>query len=216
MAHIDAGKTTTTERILFIPVVRIVWVRYMMEMPRWTGWFRTGKRNYYNIWATTTYWKYKNEDFKINIIDTPATLLYCWSRKVTQGSRWSCRCFCAVGGVEPQSETVWRQYKYCTKNAFVNKMDRAETDFFQCGAADHDKPARIVPVQIPMVLKRTSLDNRPGWDEALIYHTDEDNVTTFETVPFLWYVRKAENGGEADRRDRKCWWYSSCKISGRS
>jgi elongation factor G len=138
--------------------------------------------------ATTTYWKYKNEDFKINIIDTPGhvdfTVEVERSLRVLDGA---VAVFCAVGGVEPQSETVWRQAdKYVVPRiAFVNKMDRAGADFFSVVQQIHDKlGANPVPVQIPIGSEENFIGVIDLVDmKALIYHTDEDNVTTFETVP---------------------------------
>jgi elongation factor G len=138
--------------------------------------------------ATTTYWKYKNEDFKINIIDTPGhvdfTVEVERSLRVLDGA---VAVFCAVGGVEPQSETVWRQAdKYVVPRiAFVNKMDRAGADFFSVVQQIHDKlGANPVPVQIPIGAEENFIGVIDLVEmKALIYHTDEDNVTTFETVP---------------------------------
>jgi elongation factor G len=137
--------------------------------------------------ATTTYWKYKNEDFKINIIDTPGhvdfTVEVERSLRVLDGA---VAVFCAVGGVEPQSETVWRQAdKYVVPRiAFVNKMDRAGADFLSVVQQIHDKlGANPVPVQIPIGSEENFIGviDLVGM-KALIYHTDEDNVTTYETV----------------------------------
>jgi elongation factor G len=104
--------------------------------------------------ATTTYWKYKDEEYKINIIDTPGhvdfTVEVERSLRILDGA---VAVFCAVGGVEPQSETVWRQAnKYnVPRIAFINKMDRAGADFFGVVQQIKEKlGATPVPVQIPI------------------------------------------------------------------
>jgi elongation factor G len=137
--------------------------------------------------ATTTYWKYKGDDYKINIIDTPGhvdfTVEVERSLRVLDGA---VAVFCAVGGVEPQSETVWRQAnKYVVPRiAFINKMDRAGADFFSVVQQIQEKlGANPVPVQIPIGAEENFIGVIDLVDmKALIYHTDESNVTTFETV----------------------------------
>ena len=130
MAHIDAGKTTTTERILFYTGVS----RKMGEVHEGTAvmdWMDQEQERGITITsaATTCYWREK----RINIIDTPGhvdfTIEVERSLRVLDGA---VAVFCAVSGVEPQSETVWRQadkYKV-PRLAFVNKMDRIGADFF--------------------------------------------------------------------------------------
>jgi elongation factor G len=137
--------------------------------------------------ATTTYWKYRGDDFKINIIDTPGhvdfTVEVERSLRVLDGA---VAVFCAVGGVEPQSETVWRQAnKYVVPRiAFINKMDRAGADFLSVVQQIQEKlGANPVPVQIPIGAEENFIGVIDLVDmKALIYHTDESNVTTFETV----------------------------------
>ena len=134
MAHIDAGKTTTTERILFYTGLthRIGEVH---DGAATMDWMVQEQERGITITsaATTCFWKYNNQDFKINIIDTPGhvdfTVEVERSLRVLDGA---VAVFCAVGGVEPQSETVWRQAdKYgVPRLAFVNKMDRVGSDFF--------------------------------------------------------------------------------------
>ncbi len=137
--------------------------------------------------ATTTYWKYRDEDFKINIIDTPGhvdfTVEVERSLRVLDGA---VAVFCAVGGVEPQSETVWRQAnKYVVPRiAFINKMDRAGADFFSVVQQIQEKlGANPVPVQIPIGAEENFTGIIDLVDmKARIYQTDDANVTTFETV----------------------------------
>ncbi len=155
MAHIDAGKTTTTERILFY-TGRTHRMGEVHDGNAQMDWMIQEQERGITITsaATTTYWKYKNEDFKINIIDTPGhvdfTVEVERSLRVLDGA---VAVFCAVGGVEPQSETVWRQAnKYnVPRIAFVNKMDRAGADFYGVVEQIKDKlGAKPVPVQIPI------------------------------------------------------------------
>jgi elongation factor G len=188
MAHIDAGKTTTTERILFY-TGRTHRMGEVHDGNAQMDWMVQEQERGITITsaATTTYWKYRGDDFKINIIDTPGhvdfTVEVERSLRVLDGA---VAVFCAVGGVEPQSETVWRQAnKYVVPRiAFVNKMDRAGADFFSVVQQIHDKlGANPVPVQIPIGAE----ENFTGVIDlvemkARIYSTDSQNVTTFETV----------------------------------
>ena len=155
MAHIDAGKTTTTERILYY-TGRTHRLGEVHDGNAQMDWMIQEQERGITITsaATTTYWKYNNENYKINIIDTPGhvdfTVEVERSLRVLDGA---VAVFCAVGGVEPQSETVWRQAdKYgVPRLAFVNKMDRAGADFF--GVVHQIKgklDAHPVPIQIPI------------------------------------------------------------------
>jgi len=154
MAHIDAGKTTTTERILFYTGIthRIGEVH---DGAAQMDWMVQEQERGITITsaATTTFWKHNNQEYKINIIDTPGhvdfTVEVERSLRVLDGA---VAVFCAVGGVEPQSETVWRQAdKYrVPRMAFINKMDRVGADFF--GVVNEIKQklgANPVPLQIP-------------------------------------------------------------------
>jgi elongation factor G len=134
MAHIDAGKTTTTERILFYTGITHK-IGEVHDGAATMDWMIQEQERGITITsaATTTYWNYKDQQYKINIIDTPGhvdfTVEVERSLRVLDGA---VALFCAVGGVEPQSETVWRQadkYKV-PRLAFVNKMDRTGADFF--------------------------------------------------------------------------------------
>ena len=129
MAHIDAGKTTTTERILFYTGLTHK-IGEVHDGDATMDWMEQEQERGITITsaATTVFWNFKNEDYKINIIDTPGhvdfTVEVERSLRVLDGA---VAVFCAVGGVEPQSETVWRQadkYKV-PRIAFVNKMDRS-------------------------------------------------------------------------------------------
>ena len=155
MAHIDAGKTTTTERILFYTGLthRIGEVH---DGAATMDWMVQEKERGITITsaATTSFWKYNDQEYKINIIDTPGhvdfTVEVERSLRVLDGT---VAVFCAVGGVEPQSETVWRQadkYKV-PRIAFVNKMDRVGADFFGVVTEIQEKlAAHPVPMQIPI------------------------------------------------------------------
>jgi len=151
MAHIDAGKTTTTERILFY-----TGITYKMgEVHDGTAtmdWMAQEQERGITITsaATTCYWK----DHRINIIDTPGHVDFTAeverSLRVLDGA---VAVFCAVGAVEPQSETVWRQAdKYgVPRIAFVNKMDRTGADFAAvCDQMASRLSARPIPVQLPI------------------------------------------------------------------
>jgi elongation factor G len=155
MAHIDAGKTTTTERILFY-----TGINYRMgevhDGSATMDWMEQEKERGITITsaATTAYWKYNNNEYKINIIDTPGhvdfTVEVERSLRVLDGA---IAVFCAVGGVEPQSETVWRQAdKYnVPRIAFVNKMDRIGADFYNVVDEIRNKlKANAIPIQIPL------------------------------------------------------------------
>jgi elongation factor G len=151
MAHIDAGKTTTTERILFY-TGRLHRMGEVHEGAATMDWMEQEKERGITITsaATTCYWR----EHRVNIIDTPGhvdfTVEVERSLRVLDGA---VALFCAVGGVEPQSETVWRQANryHVPRICFVNKMDRAGADFFR--VIDMIKSrlhANPVPVAIPM------------------------------------------------------------------
>ena len=155
MAHIDAGKTTTTERILFY-TGRTHRMGEVHDGNAQMDWMVQEQERGITITsaATTAFWKYKDEEYKINIIDTPGhvdfTVEVERSLRVLDGA---VAVFCAVGGVEPQSETVWRQAnKYdVPRIAFVNKMDRAGADFFSVVHQIKEKlGANPVPIHLPI------------------------------------------------------------------
>lgn len=151
MAHIDAGKTTTTERILFY-TGRTHKIGEVHEGAATMDWMEQEQERGITITsaATTAQWK----DCRINIIDTPGhvdfTVEVERSLRVLDGS---VTLFCAKGGVEPQSETVWRQAdKYgVPRIAHVNKMDIMGADFFRCVQMMKDRlKANAVPIQLPI------------------------------------------------------------------
>ena len=138
MAHIDAGKTTTTERILYYTGVSHK-IGEVHDGAATMDWMEQEQERGITITsaATTCFWKGSTKQFpehRVNIIDTPGhvdfTIEVERSLRVLDGA---VAVFCAVGGVEPQSETVWRQAnKYqVPRMVFVNKMDRAGADFFR-------------------------------------------------------------------------------------
>jgi elongation factor G len=155
MAHIDAGKTTTTERILYYTGI-VHKIGEVHEGAATMDWMEQEQERGITITsaATTTYWKFQNEDYRINIIDTPGhvdfTVEVERSLRVLDGA---IALFCSVGGVEPQSETVWRQatkYKV-PRIGFVNKMDRPGADFFEVVKQVADRlNGNPVPLQVPI------------------------------------------------------------------
>ena len=160
MAHIDAGKTTVSERILFYTGLthRLGEVH---DGAATMDWMEQEQERGITITsaATTTFWKYNDTEHKINLIDTPGhvdfTVEVERSLRVLDGS---VALFCAVGGVEAQSETVWRQaVKYgVPRIAFVNKMDRQGADFFNVYHEIKEKlGANPVPLQIPIGSEET-------------------------------------------------------------
>ena len=155
MAHIDAGKTTTTERILFYTGKNYK-IGEVHEGAATMDWMVQEQERGITITsaATTVFWEFLGKKNKINIIDTPGhvdfTVEVERSLRVLDGA---VALFCAVGGVEPQSETVWRQadkYKV-PRISFINKMDRSGADFF--GVVDQIRErlgANPFPVQVPI------------------------------------------------------------------
>lgn len=151
MAHIDAGKTTTTERILYY-TGKVHRMGEVHDGAATMDWMEQERERGITITsaATTCYWR----DTLINIIDTPGhvdfTVEVQRSLRVLDGA---VGLFCAVGGVEPQSETVWRQadeYKV-PRIAFVNKMDRTGADFFRVLQMMHDRlRSTFVPIHLPI------------------------------------------------------------------
>jgi elongation factor G len=155
MAHIDAGKTTTTERVLYYTGVSHK-IGEVHDGAAEMDWMDQERERGITITsaATTCSWALNNENFRINIIDTPGHVDFTMeverSLRVLDGA---VAVFCSVGGVEPQSETVWRQanrYKV-PRMAFINKMDRTGADFANVVGQLRDRlKARAIPVQIPI------------------------------------------------------------------
>jgi elongation factor G len=155
MAHIDAGKTTTSERILFYTGLTHK-IGEVHDGAATMDWMEQEQERGITITsaATTTFWNYKDEKYKINLIDTPGhvdfTVEVERSLRVLDGAVAT---FCAVGGVEPQSETVWRQAdKYnVPRIGYVNKMDRSGANFFEVVRQIKDVlGAAPCPIQIPI------------------------------------------------------------------
>lgn len=155
MAHIDAGKTTTTERILYYAGINHR-IGETHDGSATMDWMVQEQERGITITsaATTVYWTLNGKKYKYNLIDTPGhvdfTVEVERSLRVLDGA---VAVFCAVGGVEPQSETVWKQadkYKV-PRISFVNKMDRAGADFFHAVEEIKDKlGANPVPIQLPI------------------------------------------------------------------
>ncbi|MCI5559800.1 MAG: elongation factor G [Phocaeicola sp.] len=155
MAHIDAGKTTTSERILFYTGLTHK-IGEVHDGAATMDWMEQEQERGITITsaATTTRWKYDDKTYKINLIDTPGhvdfTVEVERSLRVLDGA---VAAYCAVGGVEPQSETVWRQAdKYnVPRLGYVNKMDRSGADFFEVVRQMKDVlGANPCPVVIPI------------------------------------------------------------------
>ncbi len=186
MAHIDAGKTTLTERILFYTGL----THKMGEVHDGSAtmdWMPQEKERGITITAaaTTTIWN----DHRVNIIDTPGHVDFTAeverSLRVLDGA---IACFCAVGGVEPQSETVWHQAeKYnVPKLAFINKMDRIGAEFFRVvEEIEKQLGANPVPVVIPIGAEDQFKGVVDLITEKAVYNNEEDQGTTWreEEVP---------------------------------
>ena len=155
MAHIDAGKTTTSERILFYTGLTHK-IGEVHDGAATMDWMEQEQERGITITsaATTTWWNYNNEKFKINLIDTPGHVDF--TAEVERSLRildGAVATFCAVGGVEPQSETVWRQAdKYnVPRVGYVNKMDRSGANFFEVVRQMQEVlGANPCPIQIPI------------------------------------------------------------------
>ena len=160
MAHIDAGKTTTSERILFYTGLTHK-IGEVHDGAATMDWMEQEQERGITITsaATTTYWQYKGDKYKINLIDTPGhvdfTVEVERSLRILDGA---VAAFCAVGGVQPQSETVWRQAdKYnVPRLCYVNKMDRSGANFFDVVTQIKEVlGANPCPIQIPIGAEET-------------------------------------------------------------
>ena len=186
-AHIDAGKTTTTERVLFYTGINHK-IGEVHDGAATMDWMEQEQERGITITsaATTTYWRGMGLNYpehRINIIDTPGhvdfTIEVERSMRVLDGA---CMVYCAVGGVQPQSETVWRQaIKYgVPRIAFVNKMDRSGADFFKVHRQIRERlHANPVPIQVPIGAE----ENFKGVIDLVkmksIIWDEEDNGSTF-------------------------------------
>lgn len=214
MAHIDAGKTTTTERILFYTGLSHK-IGEVHDGAATMDWMEQEQERGITITsaATTCFWRGMGQQFdehRINIIDTPGhvdfTIEVERSLRVLDGA---CAVFCAVGGVEPQSETVWRQAnKYgVPRMAFVNKMDRAGADFLRViGQIKERLAANPVPLQIPIGAE----ENFKGvvdlikmkaiyWDDKTQGMTYEEKDIPDDLVDLCqeWHEKMVESAAEA-------------------
>ncbi len=214
-AHIDAGKTTTTERILFYTGVNHK-IGEVHDGAATMDWMEQEQERGITITsaATTCFWKGMAGSFqehRINIIDTPGhvdfTIEVERSMRVLDGA---CMVYCAVGGVQPQSETVWRQankYKV-PRLAFVNKMDRTGANFFKV----HDQMrARLKANPIPLQVPIGAEENFKGLVDLVkmkaIIWSEEDKGVTFTYGPIPadmeelcaeWHNKMVESAAEAN------------------
>ena len=192
MAHIDAGKTTTTERILYY-TGKTHKIGETHDGAATMDWMVQEQERGITITsaATTTFWNYDDQQYQINIIDTPGhvdfTVEVERSLRVLDGA---VAVFCAVGGVEPQSETVWRQAdKYrVPRLAFVNKMDRTGADFLSVVQQIKEMlGAKPIPLQLPIGAE----ENFKGVvdlieNKAIVWYDDPKTKSTeyrYEDVP---------------------------------
>jgi len=215
MAHIDAGKTTTTERVLFYTGISHK-IGEVHDGNATMDWMEQEQERGITITsaATTCFWQGMDKQFpehRINIIDTPGhvdfTIEVERSLRVLDGA---CAVFCAVGGVEPQSETVWRQANkyHVPRLAFVNKMDRSGADFLRVVKQIHDRlGANPVPLQLPIGAE----ENFKGVVDLIrmkaIYWNEEDMGATYrlEEIPAEmkaqcqeWHDKLVESAAEAN------------------
>ena len=212
MAHIDAGKTTTSERILYY-TGKTHKIGEVHEGAATMDWMVQEQERGITITsaATTAFWHYNGDTYQINLIDTPGhvdfTVEVERSLRVLDGTIAT---FCAVGRVQPQSETVWRQAdKYrVPKIAYVNKMDRVGADFLACVEDIHNKlGARAVPICLPIgaeenfeglvdLISRKAILYKA--DEELVnYHYAEIPADMQEAVAF-WRDKLVETAAECD------------------
>ncbi|MFI3285574.1 MAG: elongation factor G [Rikenellaceae bacterium] len=189
MAHIDAGKTTTSERILFY-TGKTHKIGEVHDGGATMDWMVQEQERGITITsaATTAFWNYMGKDYQINLIDTPGhvdfTVEVERSLRVLDGAVAT---FCAVGGVEPQSETVWRQAdKYnVPRMGYVNKMDRTGADFLAvCAQIKEHFGATALPVVLPIGAE----DKFEGlvdliYNNAIYYYDDKTVRNNFELKP---------------------------------
>ena len=187
MAHIDAGKTTTTERILFY-TGKSYRIGEVDEGTAVMDWMVQEQERGITITsaATTVFWKHLNEDYKINIIDTPGhvdfTVEVERSLRILDGA---VAIFCAVGGVQPQSETVWRQADryHVPRICYVNKMDRQGADFYSVVSQIREKlHAAPVVLSIPIGAEDTFAGVVDLVEMKAYVWSEEDQGVTYEAL----------------------------------
>ena len=212
MAHIDAGKTTTSERILFY-TGKTHKIGEVHEGAATMDWMVQEQERGITITsaATTAFWHYAGETYQINLIDTPGhvdfTVEVERSLRVLDGTIAT---FCAVGRVQPQSETVWRQadkYKV-PKIAYVNKMDRVGADFLACVEEIKQKlGATAVPICLPIGAEDKFLGIVDLISRKAIYYDSGEELVNYEVkeVPedmkdevALWRDKLVEAAAECD------------------
>ncbi|MBQ7734835.1 MAG: elongation factor G [Bacteroidales bacterium] len=187
MAHIDAGKTTTTERILFY-TGKSYRIGEVDEGTAVMDWMVQEQERGITITsaATTVFWKHLNEDYKINIIDTPGhvdfTVEVERSLRILDGA---VAIFCAVGGVQPQSETVWRQADryHVPRICYVNKMDRQGADFYSVVNQIREKlHAAPVVLSLPIGAEDTFAGVVDLVEMKAYVWSEEDQGVTYEAL----------------------------------
>jgi elongation factor G len=212
MAHIDAGKTTTSERILFY-TGKTHKIGEVHDGAATMDWMVQEQERGITITsaATTAFWHYNGKSYQINLIDTPGhvdfTVEVERSLRVLDGTIAT---FCAVGRVQPQSETVWRQAdKYhVPKIAYVNKMDRVGADFLACVEEIHAKlGATAVPICLPIgsedkfqgivdLLERKAIFYDSG--EELVNYEIKDVPEDMKGDVEIWRDKLVEAAAECD------------------
>ena len=188
MAHVDAGKTTTTERILYYTGISHK-IGEVHDGAATMDWMEQEQERGITITsaATTCFWKFQDQQYRINIIDTPGhvdfTVEVERSLRVLDGA---VGLFCAVSGVEPQSETNWGLAdKYgVPRIGFVNKMDRSGGDFFNVVGMIKDMlGARPVPLQVPIGAEETFRGVVDLIDNKAYVWNEEDKGMTWDEIP---------------------------------
>ena len=188
MAHIDAGKTTTTERILYYTGKNYK-IGEVDEGTATMDWMVQEQERGITITsaATTVMWKHQSNDYKINIIDTPGhvdfTVEVERSLRILDGA---VAIFCAVGGVEAQSETVWRQAnKYdVARICYVNKMDRSGANFLAVVDQIPEKlKANPLPLQLPIGAEDSFIGLVDLLEMKAYQWNEEDQGNTYEEIP---------------------------------
>ena len=188
MAHVDAGKTTTTERILYYTGISHK-IGEVHDGAATMDWMEQEQERGITITsaATTCFWNFQDKEYRINIIDTPGhvdfTVEVERSLRVLDGA---VGLFCAVSGVEPQSETNWGLAdKYnVPRIGFVNKMDRSGADFFNVVGMIKDMlGARPVPLQVPIGAEETFKGVVDLIDNKAYVWNEEDKGMTWNEIP---------------------------------